>query len=42
MSESLRRGIGAAVSLKLGRLALCVILIMSVGQGPEISPASCL
>ena len=42
MNESLRRGIGAAFSLKRRRLALYVILIMSVGQGPEISPATCL
>jgi len=33
---------GAAVSLKRRRLALCVTLIMSVGQGLEILPASCL
>jgi hypothetical protein len=41
VNERLRRGIGAAVSLKR-RLALCVILIMSISQGVEISPASCL
>lgn len=42
MNESLRHGIGAVVSLKRRRLALCVILIISVGQGLEISPASFL
>lgn len=42
MNESLRHGIEAAVLLKRRRLALCAILIMSIGQRPEISPASYL